>query len=302
MKTLLWSFGSGADGVVPNGGLIELNDGSFYGTTAGGGAYGNGTIFRITSSGAESVLWSFRADGDGNFPIGELLQASDGNVYGMTRFGGANNAGTVFRIAPSGMETVVISFSCTNGGPCAPTRNGLIEVEEGVLYGLTSEGGTNGFGSIFKLTFGGALTTLASFAGDNGAWLLGNLVKAKDGDFYGVAGAGDEAQLGNVFRMTPDGQLSTLLVFRGDGDEGDAPSGGLIQASDGNLYGVTSSSGGTLFQITPSGIETILSSFPSDGSSAHWPSGNLVQGKDGGLYGVTDDGGASGNGSVFQFK
>jgi uncharacterized repeat protein (TIGR03803 family) len=297
-ETVLWSFGADSDGSTPQGGLIQGSDGNFYGTTFNGGAYENGTVFQITPAGSETVLWSFGGtDTDGQLPSGNLLQASDGNFYGMTAGGGAGHVGTLFRLTPSGTMTVLISFNADNVGPAAPYGNGLIQGRDGNLYGLTAYGGPDGLGTIFKTTLDGTLTLLWTFVGNGagGSLPTGSLVEADDGNFYGVT-----QSAGRLFRLTPSGAVSILHTFGRDGD-GANPSGGLIQDADGNLYGTTCDvSSGTLYRFDPLGAATVLYSFPGTDSSATCPMGSLVKGADGTLYGVTNNGGTDNSGTVFQ--
>ena len=158
-------------------GLIQGADGDFYGTTFYGGAYSNGSIFKITQSGTLTTLYSFCSQGflctDGNYPFAALVQATDGNFYGTTYEGGANtgvSAGTVFKITPSGTLTTLYSFcsqsGCTDGSmPIA----GLVQAANGDFYGTTQSGGANiDSGTVFKITPSGRLTTLYSFCQQSG--------------------------------------------------------------------------------------------------------------------------------------
>jgi uncharacterized repeat protein (TIGR03803 family) len=309
VETVLWSFGSGSDGSYPSASLVQGSDGNFYGTATSGGAYEHGAVFKITPSGSETVLWSFGAsDSDGMLPATGLIQATDGNFYGATEYGGTSGYGNIFRITPSGTETEVVALAY------APDRNnyvtGLIQGSDGSLYGMmtadSSGGDGNGYGSTFKLTLDGTLTTLGQFDGTDGSLPVGKLVQASDGNFYGMTERGGSSGYGNIFKMTPSGTVSNVYAFVADID-GENPAGGLIQGSDGNLYGVTPYGGadgnGILFQVTLSDIKTTLYNFPagtdpySDG-----PVDAVFLGTDGGLYGVTSEGGTNGTGSVFQFN
>lgn len=294
--TVCWSFGSGTDGTDPEGSMVEGTDGNFYGTTYSGGAYGAGTVFRITPSCDETVLYSFGVNAtDGQGPSGRLLQANDGSFYGLTEEGGTAQSGVVFRVTPSGAETVMASFD-GEGGLWGAWHNGLIQARDGNFYGLTGNGGSNGTGTIFKMTPDGTLLLLWSFVWTNGAFPVGSLLEASDGNFYGVTSSG---YWGNLFRMTPSGEVSTLHVFGGDGD-GASPNGGLIQAADGNLYGVTCNEAGTLFRFNLSGAESVLYRFPDTDRPLICPTGTLAEGADGGLYGVAW--GAGNGGTLFQIN
>jgi uncharacterized repeat protein (TIGR03803 family) len=288
------------DGATPEAGLIEADDGNFYGTTSGGGANGYGTVFKITSSGALTILYSFCSQQgtgifggliclDGVSPIAGLIQASDGNFYG-TANGGANDEGTVFKITPSGALTTLYSFCSQKGMDSSGDilcldgafPNGLIQASDGNFYGTTDGGtsssaGANKAGTVFKVTPSGVLTTLYSFCsvtdanGDclDGQYPQAGLIRASDGNLYGTTTGGGansylESAAGTVFRIAPAGTLTTLYSFcnqpgldrYGEGVclDGDEPEGGLIEGSDGNFYGTTWFGGindwGTVFKLS----------------------------------------------------
>jgi uncharacterized protein (TIGR03437 family) len=318
--TTLHSF-NGTDGETPYAGLAQGTDGSFYGTTYSGGANDCGTVFKITPSGALTTLFNFNPSADGQQPLAGLLQGTDGDFYGTTFLSGSFG-GTVFKITPSGTLTTLYNF-CHGGPSCVygfePTA-GLVQATDGNFYGTTDWGGDNGagygLGTVFKITPSGTLTTLYSFCSQggypnctDGASPQAALVQGTDGNFYGTTFGGgaksciieDSNGCGTIFKITPSGTLTTLYSFcsqRGCTD-GFQPAAGLVQATDGDLYGTTSS--GTIFKITPSGTLTTLYSFCAqsgctDGSG---PAG-LVQANNGDLYGTTGGGGAHGYGTVFS--
>jgi uncharacterized repeat protein (TIGR03803 family) len=236
------------------------------------------------------------------FPWATLVQASDGNFYGTTQNGGntacTSGCGTVVKIAPDGKLTTY-SFDGTNGnGPLA----GLVQAANGDFYGV-SGGGANGFGTVFKFTPKAGLITLHNFNGTDGNGPTGTLIQATDGNFYGTTEGGGPVNLGTIFRITPGGKLTTLYTFTG-GADGALPVAGLIQATDGNLYGTTwgdaydNLNEGTVFKITLSGKLTTLFSF--DTTNGADPQGGLVQGADGNFYGTTEEGGTSNYGTVFK--
>ena len=323
--TTLYSFCSQpdcTDGSNPWAGLIQATDGNFYGTTLYGGAYGVGTVFKITPTGALTTLSSFcrQPCANGAIPRAGLVQATDGNFYGTTQQGGANgNHGTVFKVTPSGTLTTLYSFctqsGCTDG---ADPVAGLTQATDGDLYGTTQSGGSpvcyQGCGAIFKITLGGALTTLYRFGGADGKYPYAGLVQAANGDFYGTTFGGDAPaqNYGTVFKITPAGALTTLHGFCSLSGcvDGSAPAAPLVQATDGNLYGTTSSGGdcggsgaatcGTVFKIIPSGTLTTLYSFDYEHGEQPWA--GLVQATNGDFYGTTEVGGASGGGAVFRLS
>jgi uncharacterized protein (TIGR03437 family) len=325
--TTLASFGTTYAGGGPTSALVQGTDNSFYGTTPGGGPSENGTVFKIAPDGTFTTLYGFCSQTncpDGSQPNG-LIQASDGNLYGTTQAGGANNdQGTVFKITPGGTLTTLYSFcpqsSCADGqNPLA----GLIQGSDGNLYGTTSASGasTHFGGTVFKITPGGSLTTLYNFCSlascADGSQPEAGLTQGSDGDFYGTTahgGANSENNDGTVFKVTPGGMLTTLHSFCSQSDcaDGLSPSTGLIQASDGNFYGTSTNGGpgGSVFKITPGGTLTTLHSFCSGGSpciDGKTPSAGLIQAADGNLYGTTSTGGANssanagaGGGTIFK--
>jgi len=255
-----------------------------------------------------TTLHSF--DGtDGTYADSGLVQATNGNLYGATYLGGANGAGTVFKITTGGKLTTLYNF-CSQSG-CADGADpyaALIQDTNGNLYGTTEAGLSSSYGAVFKITPSGKLTTLYNFCSQSGctdgAYPWAGLVQATNGNFYGATYEGGAYDEGAVFKITPSGELTTLHSF--DGTDGAYPYAGLIQATNGNLYGTTSyggaNSGGTVFKITPSGTLTTLYSFCSqsgctDGES---PLAGLVQAADGNFYGTTYEGGAYDEGTVFK--
>jgi len=312
--TTLTSF-NGTNGIGPSAGVVQGADGNFYGTTSGGGASNGGTIFKITPGGTLGTLYNFCSQancGDGSSPAAGLIQASDGNFYGTTSSGGANNYGTVFKIAPAGILTTLYSF-CSQAGCADGARPvaGLIEASDGNFYGTTYQGGINGgAGTIFKITPDGTLTILYSFdyAGITGYYPSAALIQAADGNFYGTTSYGNYVTdtYGAVFKITPSGALTTLYSFclQTGCAAGGEPVAGLIQGSDGNFYGTTSiggaNQGGTAFRISAGGTLTTLYSFCLNGCSVGWGPSGLIQAADGNLYGTTAGGGAYGGGTVFQ--
>jgi len=324
----LYSFGSSSpDAMAPAGVLGHGSDGNFYGTTYTGGTalagcshgaattnpfyVGCGTVFKITPTGEETVLHLFAAaPADGANPE-VLIQGNDGNFYGTTATGGANNLGTVFKLTPGGVETILYSFK---GGSDGADGVGLVEGIDGNFYGTTSGGGANGAGTVFRLTPEGVETILyafsgTSYAGPDGANPTGQLVQGSDGNFYGVTELGglpspvvnNTTTCGTVFKVTPEG-IETIL-HRFSGPDGQFPVG-LIQGGDGNFYGTTSggnTSYGTLFRVTPEGVETTLYTFnPGDGRDGAFPEASLIEGSDGNFYGTTTGGGTNSGGTAFQ--
>jgi uncharacterized repeat protein (TIGR03803 family) len=301
----LYSFIGGHDGDNPIAGLVQGNDGNLYGTTYEGGTNGEGTIFRVTASGTETPLYSFTDGSDGSHPYAGLIQASDGNLYGTTEFGGTNGDGVVFRMTTNGVLTPLYSF--TGGHDGEDPRGGLVQASDGYLYGTATGGGTNGDGTVFRITTNGVLMPLYSFTGGHdGTFPEAALVQANDGYLYGTTYQGGISNFisgyGVVFRITTNGVLTPFHSFT-NGYDGADPAAGLVQASDGNLYGTATGGGtnfdGVIFRITTNGVFTPLYSF-TDGHDGALPEGGLVQANDGNLYGTAYDGGTNGYGGIFR--
>lgn len=246
------------DGGYPDAGLTLGSDGNYYGTTGAGGSGSgtgsNGTVFKITPAGVETVLYVFAGGTtDGLQPQAALLLASDGNFYGTTSAGGASGNGTVFRITPSGTETLLYSFAGGTADGTTP-RARLIQGTDGNFYGTTTAGGANGYGTVFKVTPGGVETVLYSFAGGttDGATPAAGLLLGNDGNFYGTTSAGGSNNAGTVFRLSPGGSETLVYVFGGSSD-GSNLQGGLVEDSNGVLYGTAASGGangqGTAYTI-----------------------------------------------------
>jgi uncharacterized repeat protein (TIGR03803 family) len=312
-EAVLYSFkGYPDDGEYPTAGLINVN-GTLYGTTPFGGANcgpssGCGTVFSVTSSGAETVLHSFGGSGDGAYPTG--LINFKGTLYGTTHGGGAyscgnnGNCGTVFSMTPSGTETVLYSFGAGSRDGEYPAA-GLTTLN-GALYGTTFEGGQNGEGTVFKMSTSGTERVLYSFKGGkrDGESPEAPLV-ALHGTLYGTTyyggGTGCALGCGAVFSITTSGKETVLYSFKGYPDDGEYPTAGLI-AVNGTLYGTTSGGGyssgcefgqgcGIVFSVTSSGTETVLHSFGGSGDGGD-PEAGLID-VDGTLYGTTNAGGYS---------
>ena len=267
------------NGAVPTDVLVQGTDGNLYGTTQYGAAANIGTIFKLTQGGALTTIYSFCSKtlcADGSLPDAGLIQASDGNFYGTTFWGGSQDSGTVFKITSSGSLTTLHSFcslaKCADG---ANPHAALMIGSDGNFYGTTSGAGTGNAGGVFKLTPTGAFTALYSFCSQtncaDGSSPEGGVIQWTDGNFYGTTSAGGSVGASTVFKLTPSGVLTTLYAFCSLANcaDGEFPYAGLALGSDGNFYGTTSGSepatAGTVFKITPSGLLTTLRRFCSPG-------------------------------------
>jgi uncharacterized repeat protein (TIGR03803 family) len=267
-------------------GLIEASDGNFYGTTyyggnqvhgtcSPGGQPGCGTVFKMTPQGTLTTLYKFCSQAncaDGSNPFANLVQDTDGSLYGLTTLGGTNcfpyGCGTVFKITPEGSLTTLHSFNGTDGSE--PT-GGLIQESNGSFYGTTSYGGnttcgvSGGCGTVFRITANGLLTTLYAFcsqtncADGSGPNIgLGPLTQGTDRNLYGTTAAGGADNGGTVFMITAQGRLTILHSLAvADGQD---PWAGVIQSTNGSFYG-TAASGGTNHDGTVFGLSTDLGPF-----------------------------------------
>jgi uncharacterized repeat protein (TIGR03803 family) len=331
-EKVLYAFtGTNGDGASPSAGLIMDGAGNLYGTTRLGGYFdvtssicsafpnpvvGCGTVFKLDLSGKEAVLYTFTGtNGDGASPSAGLIMDSTGNLYGTTDSGGAAGGGTVFKLAPSGKETVLYSFPGVNENP----STGLIIDSAGNLYGTTNSSGAAGGGSVFKLDPSGKEAMLYSFPVTNGkgAQPSDGLIMDSAGNLYGTTSAGGSADFGTVFKLDPSGNETVLHSFTGSPNDGVRPVSGLIMDRAGNLYGTTPSGGvttsvcpvssfdavgcGTVFKVDPSGNETVLYTFTGmNGDGAQPFAGSLIMDSAGNLYGTTWFGGSANLGTVFK--
>ena len=291
--TTLYSFCSQpscTDGASPFAPLIQAADGSFFGTTTeGGSSESGGTVFKIDAAGVFTTLHTFKKYPDGSNPFPGLLQSEDGNFYGVTSHGGDKSCngfigcGTIFKMTRNGALTTLHQFELTDGA--LPSQ--LIQASDGNFYGTTEEGGgglcPSGCGTAFKITPSGVLTTIYTFCSEpscaDGYAPAAGLIQATDGNLYGTTEFGGlgctGGNCGTVFRITLDGTLTTLHSF--DNTDGSAPYGGLVQATNGVLYGVTSTGGentcalslcGTVFSVDV-GLGPFVAFVRPDGKVGH---------------------------------
>lgn len=261
----LYSFTNGIDGANPYGGLAQGSNGAFYGTASSGGVNNNGVVFQITSAGVLTPIYYFNNGVDGSQPRATLTLASNGSFYGTTYAGGTNGQGAVFRITAGGALTPLHSFNGAGDG--ANPLGQLALGTNGILYGTTYAGGTNGDGTVFQITTGGAFSLLYSFAGgSDGAHPAAGLALGSDGNFYGTTYSGGPDGDGGIFKITPQRVLTSLYLFTG-GNDGASPQGMLLQGTDGSLYGTTQFGGsdgkGVVFKLSLYGSSLVMTSISS---------------------------------------
>jgi uncharacterized repeat protein (TIGR03803 family) len=309
-EKVLYSFHGTPDASIPTSNLISDDAGNLYGTTARGGisdgSYGTGTVFKLSPASGhwrETILYKFSGGSDGKYPSSGLVRDSNGNLYGTTSQGGSSSCGcgVVFEVDPSGTETVLYSFTQTDG---EYPSGGLIFDAHGDLFGTTSNGGTYGNGAVFELIpkSDGTWTeqVLYSFIDNSGdgANPDSGVVMDNAGNLYGTTeSGGNNPGDGIVFELKHSGsgwKESILYSFTG-GADGGRPFAGLA-IHDGNLYGTTISGGsgaGAVFELQPGSTgwtETVIYAFKGHPDGAN-PEAGVIFDKSGNLYGTTYSGG-----------
>jgi uncharacterized repeat protein (TIGR03803 family) len=304
----LHSF-SGADGASPAGALRELSDGNLYGTaSAGTDAAARGTIFRLSLDHIFTSVVSFGV-ADGSSPTSGVIQKISGAIYGTTEVGGLGGFGTVFELLPDASIRTAAHFS---GAAIADPIGGVIQASDGNFYGIVLSGGAEGLGAVFRMAADGAVEILASFPSIDGLSPTGALMQASDGHLYGTTEGGPTGD-GGVFRVTLGGTLTTIGLFNSSLAEvrltGGAPSGRLIEGSDGYLYGTTlfgaDGAPGGVFRVDRAAADpyeaiSVVATLAVDGSQGIEPTAGVTEAPDGTLYGTARFGGADGFGTVFR--
>lgn len=301
-------FSGAINGSHPRGSLMKASDGKLYGMTYDGGANGLGTLFQYDlNNNLCTDKFEFDGTTNGSFPSGTLMQAADGNLYGLTGGGGVNNKGVIFKYdIATNIFTKLVDFDGGNSG--ASPYGVLVQTLNGMLYGLTFGGGTSGNGVLFKYDpVTNALTKKIDFIGPNGTMPNGSLILANDGKLYGTTLVGGSIGNGTIFQFDPVTDIHTVKInFVAPSSNGSGPRGDLLQASDGNLYGMTEYGGansyGVLFQYNPSTefySKKIDFTGATKGSHSY---SSLIQASDGNLYGLTTYGGIYDLGVLFQYN
>ena len=305
--SLIYSFKCGEDGSNPYGGLVRDGSRNLHGTTYDGGTLGHGVVFKLTPTGALTVLHTFAGGPtDGATPVATMVRDAAGNLYGTTGEGGTYGYGAVFEVPAAGPETLLYNFEGSTGSKTdgAYPFPALIRDPAGTLYGATVLGGMNQNGTVFKLTPAGNESVLWSFGGvvGDGEQPHAGLLRDPAGNLYGTTRDGGSGS-GTIFKLTPAGVETVLWSFRGTPD-GQFPHTFLVQDAGRNLYGTTLQGGahnrGTVFKLSPAGVETVLWSFAGSPHDGQEPHAGLVRDAAGNLYGTTVKGGGGGFGTIFE--
>jgi uncharacterized repeat protein (TIGR03803 family) len=305
--TVLHSFtGTANDGDYPQAAPILDLKGNLYGVALGG-AFGGGMIFKVSSTGHETVLYSFKGYPDGNVPDSISFRDSAGNLFGTTYQGGANSFGMVFRLDTQGSETIVYSFCPSKPCTMGAYPGGVIR-DNGNLYGITFAGGDfscamTGCGTVFGINRKGVQTVLHAFGGSgDGNMPNRGLVRDESGNLFGTTASGGAYGYGTVFELAATGQESVKYSFDGAAN-GSQPYGGLYRDAEGNLYGTTSQGGvynyGTVFKVTTLGKHVVLHSFRG-GVYGAYPYAGVITDAQGNVFGTTYQGGSDNYGTVFK--
>jgi uncharacterized repeat protein (TIGR03803 family) len=287
--------------------VVRDSSGNFYGTTYKGGR-GYGVVFKLSASGQETLLHNFTGGADGGYPYAGVILDPSGNLYGTTLYGGTAGAGVVYKVSPSGQETVLYNFTggADGGNPYAGVIFGGPN-----LYGTTHSGGASNAGVVYMVSPSGKETVLHSFTGGaDGGWpyagvIFGGANLYGTTYFGGTGGNKCSSGCGVVYKMTTAGLETVLYSFTGIGADGANPYAGVIRDSGGNLYGTTALGGtsgyGMVYEVEASGSVMALYDF-TGGVDGGRPYAGVTLGASGDLYGTTWEGGASGSGVVYALS
>ena len=259
-EEVLYSFQNQNDGRLPFSNVTKDKSGNLYFTTVFGGF--DGVLGRLSSSDVETPLHSFEGSGDGMFPFSGVVLDSAGNIFGTTSVGGSSSCpelgafgcGVIYEYTISGELSILHTFVGTDGR--YPYYGSLVRDAHGNLFGTTYQGGTRGYGTVFKLTSGGVLVILHNFGGGrDGAFPVSGLIEDSTGNLYGTTYQGGTLGFGTVFKLTAAGVKTILYNFTSANGDGAYPMSALVRDSSGNLYGTTQSGGklgmGAVFKLLP---------------------------------------------------
>ena len=285
-ETVLYGFPPASDGKYLYGGVIRDAAGNLYGTTYQGGLNGAGTVFKLDSTGHETILYAFTGGTDGSSPGNGVVRDAAGNLYGTT-LGGGSGSGVVFKVDTSGHETVLYTF--TGGVDGGIPWAGVILGPAGNLYGTASLGGSANQGVVYKLDTSGKETVLHNFTGPDGATPHASLIFDTNGNLYGTAFSGGATGYGDIFKLDSSSNFSVLYSFTG-GNDGSNPYAGVTRDSAGNLFGRTfgcpGACYGAVYRLDTANNLTVLWDF-TGGSDGGFPFGGVILDPAGNLYGTT---------------
>jgi len=324
-ETVLYNFTGGNDGAQPAAGLIFDQAGNLYGTASQGGLYSNGVVYQLTPSKTgytESVLYSFAGGHDGATPLCTLIFDSSGNLYGTTNSSGAYGYGTVFELTPhsDGKWTIKTLYDFVGGEAGGSPDSGLVLDTQGNLYGITTQGGDDNVGVVYRLkpsNFFWTISVLHSFTGgnDGGRPQRGSLIFDNSGNLYGTTLSGGHYQYGTVFKLTPTAAKWKETVLHNFANrDGAFPSGTLVFSPEGDIYGTTQAGGdltcqrnngcGVVFKLSLNSNgewhESVLHRFldlPGAG-----PVAGVIFDATGNLYGTTSSFSQDFFGAVFEIR
>ena len=307
-QTVLYNFTGGSDGGYPFAPVVRDSSGNLYGTTSYGGAYSSyGVVYKLDTAGNETVLHSFAGGtSDLCYPYQGVARDKSGTLYGTATGCGANSYGGIYEIDTAGNETILHNFRYSLDG-AYPYYGSLRLTETGLLWGVCSEGGTYGYGTLYSHVPGNIFHVLHNFAGPpgDGAYPYGTVARDGKRNSYGTTSAGGSNDYyGTVWEVSSSG--TETILYNGNYDTSDCAGfgGGVARTKDGLLYGLAELGGsdyaGCLYQIN-NGTFMILHSF-TDGSDGGYPFGDEVTlASSGTLYGATQSGGSSGYGTVWSY-
>lgn len=305
-QSVPYFFGGSPDGRCPGySGVVLDSLGNLYGTTFSGGLSNWGVVYKMDPAGNETVLHDFTGGTDGAGPFTGVTLDSAGNVYGTTNTGGSANLGVVYKLDPTGHETILHSFTGGLVDGASPGA-GVVLDAAGNIYGTTTHGGNANLGVVYQLYSSGFVHVLHNFTGgiDGGLPFAGVTLDA-NGNLYGTTFTGGTAGQGAVYKLDAAGHESLLYSFTG-GSDGGHPCAGVILDPAGNLYGTTTQGGaknrGVVFKLDPTGHLTVLHSILAGTADSLYGVAGVVRDAAGNLYGTVKYGGGNRTGVVYELN
>jgi len=309
VQTTLYSFTCGSDGAYPYGGVIGDDSGNLYGTAYYYGSDYCGTVWKLSSSGTLSVLHSFEGGtSDFCYPFQGLAKDAKGNMYGTTTGGGADSYGGLYEISSSGTFSILESFDYSSTG-AYPDYGALRIDKNGNLYGLTADGGTDGYGTLYEYSAGGTFTVLHNFAGGStdGGYCYGTVARDGKGNLYGACGyGGSNSYYGVIWKVSSSG--TETILHNNSYSSSDicyTYSGVSFGPKSGSLIGLSEECGanydGALYEISSSGTLTLLHSFDYGVDGGYCAGDEVLLGPTGVLYGACSEGGTDYDRTVWSY-